>query len=68
VSAMGSNVGRRLPIAARGCLPTSLGRAKYDRLVAGGALDGDVTWLLERVPEEVAMSALSRALCSVLKP
>jgi hypothetical protein len=36
-----------------------LGRAKHDHLVDGGALGGDDTRLLERVHEEVAMSALS---------
>jgi hypothetical protein len=43
------------PCTARGCLPTSLGRAKHDHLITGGALGGDVVRLLECFPEEVAM-------------
>jgi hypothetical protein len=62
------NVRRRLPVVARGCLLTSLGRAKHDRLVAGGALGGNAARLLKGVPEEVIMYALSWALCVALCP
>jgi hypothetical protein len=36
---------------------------KHGRLAAGGALGGDTVRLLKHALEEVAMSALSRALC-----
>jgi hypothetical protein len=55
---VGGDVRRRLPITSRGRLPASLGGAKLDCVVAGG----DDTRHIERVPEEVAMSALSWAL------
>jgi hypothetical protein len=38
---VGGDVGRCLPAAAWGHLPTSLGTIKHDRLVAGGALCGN---------------------------
>jgi hypothetical protein len=44
--------------------PPSLCREKDGYLVAGGALGGDVTWLLKCAPEEVAMSALLWAICA----
>jgi hypothetical protein len=56
---MGGNVGRRLRVTARGHLPTSLGRAKHDCLVASGALGGDSAWLIEHAPKEVTMSTIS---------
>jgi hypothetical protein len=59
LSAMGGDVGRRLPVVAWGCLPASLGRVKHDRLVAGGALGGDAAWLLKLISKEVVMSVLS---------
>jgi hypothetical protein len=40
---------------------------KHDCLIAGGALGSDAVRLLEHVPEEVTMSALSWALQVVLK-
>jgi hypothetical protein len=46
LGAVGSDVGRCLPIIARGCLPASLGGAKHDHVVVGGALGGEVTRLL----------------------
>jgi hypothetical protein len=55
---VGGFVGWRLLIAAQGCLPTCLCRVVHDHLVVGGVLGGDIAWLLERVPEEVALSAL----------
>jgi hypothetical protein len=64
---VGGDVGQRLPVAARGHLPASLGRAKHDRLVASGALGGNAVRLLEHVPEEVTTSALSRALRVALR-
>jgi hypothetical protein len=64
---MGGNVRRCLPVTSWGRIPASLGMAKYDLLVAGGALGGDAAWLLERVPEEVVASALPWALCAVLR-
>jgi hypothetical protein len=45
-------------------LSASLCWVKHDHLIAGGALGGDATQLLERAPEEVMMSALLRALCT----
>jgi hypothetical protein len=48
-------------------LPTSLGGAKHDCLIVCGVLGGDIARLLKRVPEEVAMSALPRALCAALR-
>jgi hypothetical protein len=62
LGAVGGDIGWRLLLAARGCLPASLCGAKHDRLVAGSALGGDAMRLLEHASEEVAMSALSRAL------
>jgi hypothetical protein len=64
---VGGDVGLRLPVAARGHLPTSLGRAKHDHLIAGGALGGNDAQLLEHVFEEVAMSTQSWALCTALR-
>jgi hypothetical protein len=55
---MGDGGGRCLLVTTWGCLLASLSRAKHDHLIAGGVLSSDATWLLERVPEEVAMSAL----------
>jgi hypothetical protein len=57
-SAMANDVRWRLPVTTQGHLPASLGGVKHDCLVVGGALDGDVARLLERVPEEIAMSAM----------
>jgi hypothetical protein len=65
---MGNDVGQRLRATAWGCLPTSLGRVMHDRLIASGALGGDAVRLYERVPKEVATSALSRALRVALEP
>jgi hypothetical protein len=59
LGAMGGDVGQ--------CLPdTSLGRAKHDYLIAGGALGGDAAWLLECVPKEDPTSALPWALYDAL--
>jgi hypothetical protein len=63
---VGGDVRRRLPVTTWGRLTTSLGWAKHACLVAGGALGGDATWLRERVPEEVAMFALSQDLRAAL--
>jgi hypothetical protein len=65
---VGGDIGWCLPVASQGHLPTSLGRAKHDRLIIGGALGGDAVQLPEHVPEEVAKYGLSRALCVVLRP
>jgi hypothetical protein len=64
--AMGGDVKRHLCVTARGHLPASLGWMNHDCVTASGALGGNAVWLLERVPEEVAMSALPRALRAVL--
>jgi hypothetical protein len=56
-----------LLVATRGCLPTSLCRAKHDHLVTYGMLGGDVVRLLECASGGVATSALPRALCMMLK-
>jgi hypothetical protein len=59
LGAMGGDVGQ--------CLPnTSLGRAKHDYLIVGGALGGEAAWLLECVPEEDPTSALPWALYDAL--
>jgi hypothetical protein len=63
---VGGDVRQYLPVAAQGHLPASLGRVKHDHLIAGGALGSDAAWLLERVPEEVTLSALSQALVALL--
>jgi hypothetical protein len=42
LGAMGGDVEWRPPVTAQGCLLASLGRAKLDHLIAGGALGGDV--------------------------
>jgi hypothetical protein len=55
------------PCCCFGLPLASLGRAKQDCLIAGGGLGGDVAWLLERVPEEVATSTPSRALHAALR-
>jgi hypothetical protein len=49
------DVRRCLLVAAWGCLPASLGRTKFDRLVAGG----DTTQLLGGVPKNIAVFALA---------
>jgi hypothetical protein len=67
LSAVGGDVGWRLPVAARGRLPASLGRVKCDHLIASGALGGNAAWLLERVPKEVAMYTLPWALCVAIE-
>jgi hypothetical protein len=58
LGAIGGDVRRCLHVAAWGRLPASLGKAKRHHIVAGGALGGDVTWFLERVPKEVATSVI----------
>jgi hypothetical protein len=63
LGAVGGDIGWCLPVAALGGLPASLCWAKHDRLIGGGALGANVVWLLECAPEEVAMFALSQALC-----
>jgi hypothetical protein len=63
---MGDDVSEHLPVAAWGHLPTSLGRVKHDRLIAGSALGGDAVLLLKRVPEEVTLPTFLRTLCAVL--
>jgi hypothetical protein len=63
---VGSDIGWCLLLAAWGHLPASMGRAKHDRLIAGGVMGGDAVRLLECVPEEVAMSTLARAPRAVL--
>jgi hypothetical protein len=45
-----------------GHLPACLCRVVCGHLVVGGMLGGDVTWVLERAPKEVALAALPRAL------
>jgi hypothetical protein len=42
-------------------------RSTNDHVIIGGALGCDATWLLKRVPKEIDMSALPRALCVVLR-
>jgi hypothetical protein len=49
----------------RRCLPVIASRSPH--LIDGGALGGDAARLIERVPNEVAMSALPRALCTALR-
>jgi hypothetical protein len=56
------DVGWCLLVTARYHLPASQCKAKHGRLTIGGALGGDVTWLLKRSPEEVVMSFLPWAL------
>jgi hypothetical protein len=63
---VGGDVRPCFPVTARGRVPTSLGRAKHDRLVAGGSLGGDAMRLLECVAEEVTLSALSQVLIALL--
>jgi hypothetical protein len=62
-----TDIERCLHVAARGGLPASLCWVKHDHLIDGGALGGDAARLLERAPEEVAMSILSRALCATFR-
>jgi hypothetical protein len=64
--AMSGNIGRLLIVTTWCHLPASLSRVKHACLVAGGLLGGDATWLLERVPEEITMSALVWAPCTML--
>jgi hypothetical protein len=66
LGAVGSDVGQCVLVAAQGHLPASLGKAMHDCHVARGMLGGDAAWLLEHVPKEVVVSALSRSLCTVL--
>jgi hypothetical protein len=66
LSAVGDDVRWCLPVTARGDLLAYLGRAKHDCLIASGALGDDVTRLLKRVPEEVAMFTLLWARCAAL--
>jgi hypothetical protein len=51
-----------LLVTARGHLPASLCRVKHYRIIAGGALGGDATWLHKLAHEEVTIFALPRAL------
>jgi hypothetical protein len=62
LGAVSGEVVQRFPVTMWGPLPASLGGAKHDHLVAGGAWGGDAVRLLKRVPEEVATSALPQAL------
>jgi hypothetical protein len=63
--AVSGDVGRCLLVATHCHLPASLCRVKHGSLIAGGALGGDAVWLHKHAPEEVAMSALLRALRTV---
>jgi hypothetical protein len=67
LGALCGDVGWCLLIAAPCCLPACLRRVKHVHLIVGGALGGDPARLLKCVPEEVAMSALPRALCTALE-
>jgi hypothetical protein len=61
-----SNIRWHLLVAPRCHVPASLCRVNHDCLIAGGALGGDDVRLLKRALEEVTMSILSCALCTVL--
>jgi hypothetical protein len=63
---MGGDIGRCLLVTSWGLLPASLGREKQNRFIAGCALGGDAVPLLQCVPEEVAMFAVSWALRAAL--
>jgi hypothetical protein len=52
-------IGRCLLVTALGHLPAHLCEAVCGHPVVGGVLDGDTVRLLERAPEEVALSTLS---------
>jgi hypothetical protein len=67
LSAVDGEVRRCLLAAARGCLLASLGRMKFNRLIVGGVLGGDVAWLLGGVPENVVVFALAWVLCMMLR-
>jgi hypothetical protein len=51
-----------LLVIAWGCLPACLCGAVHDRLIVGGVLGSDSLRLPKRVPKEVPLSTLSRAL------
>jgi hypothetical protein len=61
-----SNVGWHLLAAAWGHLPAFLGWMKHSCLVASGVPDGNAAWLLECVPEKVAMLILEQVPHMVL--
>jgi hypothetical protein len=65
-AAVDGNVGWCSLTTAWGHLPSSLGLAEHDPLIAGGVLGGDVAWLLKHAPKKVAKLALERALCMAL--
>jgi hypothetical protein len=65
LGAMSSDIGRHLPIIARGRLPAHLYGVEHDCLVASDVLGDDAAWLLKCSSEEVALFALSRALLTV---
>jgi hypothetical protein len=50
-----------------GCLSTSLGWVRQNRLIASGVLGGNAMQRLECVPEKVTMLSLVRAPCVVVK-
>jgi hypothetical protein len=58
-------IGQRILVAAWGRLPAHLPRAMCGGLIVGGMLGGNAARLLERAPEEVALSTLPRALLTV---
>jgi hypothetical protein len=60
LGAVDDDVARCLLATAWGCLPTSLCRMKFSRLIAGGILGGDVELLLGGVPENSTVCALAR--------
>jgi hypothetical protein len=57
---------RRILVTTWCHLPACLCGVVYGRLVVGGMLGANTVQLLERAPEEVAMSTLTRALVTVI--
>jgi hypothetical protein len=59
LGAVDGDVGQHILAIAWGRLPASLGMTKFSRLVAGGVLGGDTAQLLNGVPENVDVFALT---------
>jgi hypothetical protein len=59
--------GQHLLTAAWGRLPASLGRKKFNRLIADGILGGNIALLLGGVPENIDVCALAWVPCAMFR-
>jgi hypothetical protein len=63
---MGGNVGQDLLAATWGHLPAVWGQTKFNRLIAGGVVGGDVAKLLSGVPKSVVRCLEGRRLLRIV--